>query len=1000
MAKQTINIGTNQDDGTGDLLRVAFSKVNDNFTEIYNELGGTDLSSISFNANVISTDTTNMDIVLSPSGAGEVDISADSLIRGDLVVTGQSRSNNLQVDSNAQIDGTLNVTGAATFGAITIGSTIASDLNVSGAVTVGGLFTANGSVDLGDTSADTITYVGRVDSSIVPSVTQNNDLGSATLKWRDLYLRDVDARNGTFSGNVDVTGNVTIGGNITIGDSTTDSITIESDLSSNIIPDVDSTYSIGSDAKRYLNLFGDFVHTTDLRTADLSVSGSTITTLTTNTDLTLDAAGTGVVRATKLEVADLTTGRVVTTTTDGRLQDSAGLTWNGTRLGATEAAIGEVTIVSREISTTSGNITINPTGNVDFNNNLLVNVQDPTSAQDAATKSYVDSQVAGNSLTIVDDTSTSFVIGPSEILGIVGGADISSLASGDVLTIANTSTLDSVLGRGATTTTAITLNGGITTTTISATSTITSDSTVTGNRIETSGIRIEDNNIITLNSNDNINLIPSGTGNVALGTLVFDADQAVGSGEDNYVLTYDHASGTIRLESNAGSGSAISNVVEDITPQLGGDLDLNSNNITGTGNVNITGNVTSTGTVDADTVTTDGISITDNNITSSRSNDNIVLDPSGTGAVQVVGNLTVSGSISGTISGSVTGTVDADTATVSNLEVDNFKATAIVIESEGIGSNDNDTTLPTSAAVKDYVDTNSQGAIATAGNTGSGSIGVGDTLQALGTTNEITVDAAGSALSFSLADDISGVTSVTVSGSLNTEGIQIVDNNITSSRSNDDIILDPSGTGAVTITSNLSVTGTISGTVSGTIDADSATVSNLEVDNFKGSAIVLESEGIASNDNDTTIPTSAAVKDYVDNNAVSASTATTFTANVLFDTGVQEAFDTLTGSTGTVTHNCDNGHVFYHTGASGDITANFTNLGLTAEYGTNVTVIINQGATPYEVTAVQIGGVGQTINWQGGTPPTGNANGIDSFNFTILNDGGTYVVLGQMVDFT
>ena len=50
-------------------------------------------------------------------------------------------------------------------------------------------------------------------------------------------------------------------------------------------------------------------------------------------------------------------------------------------------------------------------------------------------------------------------------------------------------------------------------------------------------------------------------------------------------------------------------------------------------------------------------------------------------------------------------TVDADNNTLSNIEVDNFKASAIVIESEGIGSNDNDTTLPTSAAVKNYVDT-------------------------------------------------------------------------------------------------------------------------------------------------------------------------------------------------------------------------------------------------------------------------------------------------------
>lgn len=38
-------------------------------------------------------------------------------------------------------------------------------------------------------------------------------------------------------------------------------------------------------------------------------------------------------------------------------------------------------------------------------------------------------------------------------------------------------------------------------------------------------------------------------------------------------------------------------VVNDTTPQLGGDLDLNGNDITGTGNINITGTITATGTV-------------------------------------------------------------------------------------------------------------------------------------------------------------------------------------------------------------------------------------------------------------------------------------------------------------------------------------------------------------------------------------------------------------------
>jgi len=39
MAKQTINLGTAVNDGSGDPLRTAFDKVNDNFTEVYGLLG-------------------------------------------------------------------------------------------------------------------------------------------------------------------------------------------------------------------------------------------------------------------------------------------------------------------------------------------------------------------------------------------------------------------------------------------------------------------------------------------------------------------------------------------------------------------------------------------------------------------------------------------------------------------------------------------------------------------------------------------------------------------------------------------------------------------------------------------------------------------------------------------------------------------------------------------------------------------------------------------------
>ena len=41
MAKQTINIGSSANAGNGDPLRVAFSKINDNFNELYTLTGGT-----------------------------------------------------------------------------------------------------------------------------------------------------------------------------------------------------------------------------------------------------------------------------------------------------------------------------------------------------------------------------------------------------------------------------------------------------------------------------------------------------------------------------------------------------------------------------------------------------------------------------------------------------------------------------------------------------------------------------------------------------------------------------------------------------------------------------------------------------------------------------------------------------------------------------------------------------------------------------------------------
>jgi len=100
-------------------------------------------------------------------------------------------------------------------------------------------------------------------------------------------------------------------------------------------------------------------------------------------------------------------------------------------------------------------------------------------------------------------------------------------------------------------------------------------------------------NSIVSASNGNIAITPNGTGNVSLGNFTFDADQTVGVGQDNYVLTYDHSTTSISLEAATGGGG-ISDIVSDTTPQLGGNLDVNGQSIVSVsaGNISITPDTT------------------------------------------------------------------------------------------------------------------------------------------------------------------------------------------------------------------------------------------------------------------------------------------------------------------------------------------------------------------------------------------------------------------------
>ena len=140
MSLSLIDTGTNQDDGTGDTLRGAFVKVNENFTEIYNELGGTVLSNLRMSGNTITTDNTNGTIILNPNGTGAVQVEAALVVDSSITAT------------SLQINGDANITGTIT------GSYSVTDLTATGSVTIGGDLTVGGTLNLGDDTTLTTSW--------------------------------------------------------------------------------------------------------------------------------------------------------------------------------------------------------------------------------------------------------------------------------------------------------------------------------------------------------------------------------------------------------------------------------------------------------------------------------------------------------------------------------------------------------------------------------------------------------------------------------------------------------------------------------------------------------------------------------------------------------------------------------------------------------------------------------------------------------------------------
>src|SRR6056300_1334192 len=224
----------------------------------------------------------------------------------DLHVTGTTRTTTLLVDNQIDV-GNLHITG----------NTISSDLDtISFAPSGADPVVYNSKLHVDDTEIEGNT-ISTIDTNATlelrPNGTGTLEVFASTNIDGDLYV----------SGSLNVDGDVTIGGNITIGDALTDTIQINAAIKSDLIPEQDNTYNLGSPTFRWKNLYlnnlrTDLLTVDTLDVGDLMFRDNEITT-TTGQDLYIDGNGAGGVRLGNFKI----TGNVITNVSNNAISQIA-----------------------------------------------------------------------------------------------------------------------------------------------------------------------------------------------------------------------------------------------------------------------------------------------------------------------------------------------------------------------------------------------------------------------------------------------------------------------------------------------------------------------------------------------------------------------------------------------------------------------------------------------------------------------------------------------------
>ena len=126
----------------------------------------------------------------------------------------------------------------------------------------------------------------RIDSIDIEgnTISTNNDDSAAdvNLELRPNGTGSVDVHSDmNVTGNIYATGNITADGNITIGDADTDNVIFNAEIASDVIPDLDRTYNLGSNpdtgGKEWQDIYVNQIFASSLDSNQAVVNGIDLT---------------------------------------------------------------------------------------------------------------------------------------------------------------------------------------------------------------------------------------------------------------------------------------------------------------------------------------------------------------------------------------------------------------------------------------------------------------------------------------------------------------------------------------------------------------------------------------------------------------------------------------------------------------------------------------------------------------------------------------------------